>query len=242
MGKVHDFCDQCLLKFCCRYLTGELIPKRKDFCVAYLAWKTVYDMSNIPRKFMFVNKPQSLSFGNAEDTVTEYLSNVVGNVDEHGIGMFIFSDTVGNGKTHIGSVILNHYIVEKVRILGCKCFDLDYPLAMYVDYAHLIDVLRYERDDSETGYFIGNVMNTNLLLLDDIGSGKMSEYAREQTNIIVNYRYNKKLPIIATSNLSAEELSQENMVGKRAMSRMLDNSLVIQLSKPSLRRSVKAFN
>jgi DNA replication protein DnaC len=242
VNKIHSFCDQCLLQFCCRYLTGELKPKRQEFCVAYMIWKAIYDRSNIPKKFMFVNKQTSMSFGSVDAILDKYIKHLVINVDERGAGLFLFSDTVGNGKTHVAVMILNHYIVEKIRMLGCKCFDLDYPLVMYVDYAYLIDTLRYERDDYSTESFIDDIMNTNLLLLDDIGSGKMSDYAREQTNIIINYRYNKKLPIIATSNLSIEELSKDSMVGKRAMSRMTDNSLVVPFNCSSLRRPIEAIN
>ena len=44
------------------------------------------------------------------------------------------------------------------------------------------------------------VMTAELLVLDDIGAEKPSEWVEETLNLIVNTRYNERLPTILTSN------------------------------------------
>lgn len=237
---IFSFCNECLMKPYCRYLTGELVIKQTMFCPAYDAWKVIYNMSNIPEKFKLVSFENTKGKDKLKDFYNFYVNKIVDRVNE-GAGVFIYGSRTGSGKTHTGVLILNHYIMEQIRLLKGKCFILEYPLVMYVDYAWLIDYLRYEEESSEVDEFMYNVLNTNLLMLDDIGAGKMSDFAREQTNIIVNYRYNKNLPIIATSNYSFTELEKDDMLGKRAMSRLLDKSFIIECDGTGFRKQAMTF-
>jgi DNA replication protein DnaC len=72
----------------------------------------------------------------------------------------------------------------------------DTPLVYFVDYALLVDTLRDRYSDSYDATLMENAFNVPLLLLDDVGSGKMSDYAREQTNILINHRYGNNLLLI----------------------------------------------
>ena len=52
------------------------------------------------------------------------------------------------------------------------------------------------------------VMDADLLVLDDLGSEKPSEWVEETMNLIVNTRYNERRPTIFTTNY--EELPDDN--------------------------------
>ena len=52
------------------------------------------------------------------------------------------------------------------------------------------------------------VMDADLLVLDDLGSEKPSEWVEETMNLIVNTRYNERRPTIFTTNF--EELPDDN--------------------------------
>ena len=60
----------------------------------------------------------------------------------------------------------------------------------------------------------------DLLILDDIGAEKPSEWVQETLFILVNYRYEQMLPTIFTSNCGLDEL--EERIGKRIVSRMVE--------------------
>lgn len=47
-----------------------------------------------------------------------------------------------------------------------------------------------------------------MLVIDDIGVEKVTEWLSEQLFLVINYRYENSLPIIVTSNQSLEDLGQ----------------------------------
>jgi len=85
----------------------------------------------------------------------------------------------------------------------------------------------------EPTYTLRSLQRTNVLLLDDFGTEKLSEWAAEQLYLIVNSRYEAKLPTIVTSNLNIEQL--EETVGPRIISRLLEKAKVIPVTGPDLR-------
>ena len=48
----------------------------------------------------------------------------------------------------------------------------------------------------------------NLLILDDLGSERASDYALEQLFLVIDTRYRAGKPLIITTNLTAEELKK----------------------------------
>jgi len=82
-------------------------------------------------------------------------------------------------------------------------------------------------------FSLRSLQRTNVLLMDDLGVEKMSEWAAEQLYAIVNARYEAELPTIVTSNLSVDGL--EAAVGTRIMSRLLERAVVLPVTGPDLR-------
>jgi DNA replication protein DnaC len=64
-------------------------------------------------------------------------------------------------------------------------------------------------------------MEADLLILDDLGAEKTTEFVEGEIYNIINYRYNNKLPTIITSNINWNDLeSKYPMNGKRIASRI----------------------
>lgn len=85
-----------------------------------------------------------------------------------------------------------------------------------------------------------------LLLLDDLGSGKVTEWTEEVTYRLINERYNACLPTIYTSNLPADSRDREGRrhgpdlittLGERIASRLAEDVQVIAFKGRDLRRS-----
>lgn len=66
-----------------------------------------------------------------------------------------------------------------------------------------------------------------LLVVDDLGAAKGSEWTEEVNYRLVNYRYEHQLPTIVTSNIRGPELSTN--LGERAASRLREMSRLVVL-------------
>lgn len=62
--------------------------------------------------------------------------------------------------------------------------------------------------------------SANLLVLDDLGAAKGSEWVEEVNYRLINYRYEHMLPTLITTNVRPADLEQE--IGKRVASRLLE--------------------
>jgi DNA replication protein DnaC len=105
-------------------------------------------------------------------------------------GLFLIGPT-GIGKTHIAVAVLRHVI------LTCSA------RALYYDFSELLKVIRSTYNPIVRTAEIGvlkPVMEAELLVLDDLGREKTSEWVEETMNLIVNTRYNENRPTIFTSN------------------------------------------
>ncbi len=74
----------------------------------------------------------------------------------------------------------------------------------------------------------------DLLLLDDIGTGKSSEWVEEVTYRLVDHRYAQMLPSIFVSNLPPDGLA--GVLGDRVASRLRESCRLLRLDGPDLRR------
>lgn len=69
---------------------------------------------------------------------------------------------------------------------------------------------------------------TRLLIIDDIGAERVTDWVRERMVSIINTRVSNNLTTIYTSNLSPEELRGE--LGDRIASRVLGSSQVVEIT------------
>ncbi|MCM1972549.1 ATP-binding protein [Streptomyces sp. G1] len=74
-----------------------------------------------------------------------------------------------------------------------------------------------------------------LLILDDLGAAKQSEWTEELTYRLINRRYTEMLPTLITTNLPTEEL--RSAVGDRVASRLAEMTTRVILTGPDRRRT-----
>ncbi|NLM25495.1 MAG: ATP-binding protein [Firmicutes bacterium] len=119
----------------------------------------------------------------------------------------------GRGKTHLACAIIN-----------------DLKDKNTVAFAHiptLLENIRQGRGDLE------RLLTVDLLVMDDLGSERESDWALEKLLIIVDGRLNAYKPTVFTTNFNLEEL--EVRVGSRLASRILYNSLDLVVQGPDWR-------
>lgn len=120
----------------------------------------------------------------------------------------LFMGPAGIGKTHLAVGILK-------ELLKSKGAD-----ALFVDFQELLRkiVESYVPDSESTEYrLLEPVLNTELIILDDLGSKKATEWARDTIAYIINHRYNNNMMTIITTNYLDEDVSktENNLLAER---------------------------
>lgn len=82
-------------------------------------------------------------------------------------------------------------------------------------------------DDLERDRLMRRVLEVPLLLLDDLGTSKDSEWTEEINYRIINHRYNRMLPTIITTNLPPRSLPEA--CGDRVASRLIGMTRRVEL-------------
>jgi DNA replication protein DnaC len=143
----------------------------------------------------------------------DYLDNVVDRV-ENGDSLYIYSENTGNGKTTWSSKIMNQYI----RKVVAKS-DLEHEV-LYLNVSLFVEAMRnqYTEYSEDIARLREDAMNCKLLILDDIGAERPSEYVCERLYDLINHRYTNMLSTIYTSNLTPFELGDR--LGSRIESRV----------------------
>jgi len=122
----------------------------------------------------------------------------------------------GVGKTHLAVAVLK----QVVRTTGAR--------GLFYDTRDLLRVTRNTYDPSIRTTeldVLRPVMNADLLVLDDLGAEKTSEWVEETMNLIVNTRYNERRLTVFTSNYpdipdDTEPNSLLFRIGQRMRSRL----------------------
>src|SRR3954465_13170706 len=105
----------------------------------------------------------------------------------------------GIGKTHLAVAVLRRAILTR----GAR--------GLFYDTRDLLRVIRSPYNPlvrTAEMDILRPVMEADLLVLDDLGSEKPSEWVEERARLIVNTRYNERPPTISTPN--SAELPDDN--------------------------------
>lgn len=98
---------------------------------------------------------------------------------------------------------------------------------MLVNFGEAMEKVRETfSDDCKDKWYFNRLKNIDVLILDDLGTEKHTEWIEQQLFTLVNYRYERDLPIYITSNFSLWELKYN----PRIISRLYENSLQINFS------------
>lgn len=132
-------------------------------------------------------------------------------------GLLLFGPH-GVGKTHLAIGVLKACI----RTKGARAF--------FFETRELLRLVRdtYNRSVEETEMeILKPLLDADLLVLDDLGAERTSEWVQETLGLVVNTRYNTKRPTIFTSNLvdmpdNTDPRSFIFQLGARTRSRLVE--------------------
>jgi DNA replication protein DnaC len=137
---------------------------------------------------------------------------------------------VGTGKTHesFGAIRQIAHTGVAVSWLATTAADM---------YADLRPRDRGRVEEVHGLSAVNRYMRVPLLLLDDLGAAKTSEWTEETTFRLINYRYEHHLATIVTSNLGPKDL--RDGLGERVTSRLREMSRQVALKGEDRRRALR---
>ncbi|MBZ9635618.1 ATP-binding protein [Clostridium sp. FP1] len=124
-------------------------------------------------------------------------------LNKKGIGLLI-TGNYGAGKTHLAAAIAHELIKQNYQpIFGTLITLLGKVKASYGD--------THSKENEEQ--IINRYINCDLLIIDDLGKEKPTEWILEKLYYIVNCRYENNKPITITSNYNDTKLMDRLTVG-----------------------------
>jgi len=142
---------------------------------------------------------------------------------------------VGVGKTHLAVAVLAELLDTKA-VRGVFC-----------DFTELLDRIQgsFGRGGEESSEeILGPYRDAELLVLDELGARRPSDWARDVLYGLLNTRYNRKRATILTSNYADETdkpggETLELRVGSAVRSRLAEMCQLLTISGPDYRREIR---
>ena len=216
-------CDCRLLARTQALLAAARIPKRYEHC----------ELSNFesdgPHRLLASSRLAAGKF------VEEYP------VDSTGL---LLIGSIGVGKTHLAVGIIKELILSK----GIAC--------LFYDYRELLKQIQNSYNDSVKATeleVLRPVFETEVLVLDELGAVKPTEWVWDTVSLILNARYNDSRTTIITSNFddrsagavagprgAAREETLGDRIGERMRSRLHEMCRIIKMEGEDFRQKFRS--
>ena len=195
-----------------------------EYCGGYRVLKALYSLSRIPVKYQY-NIPLTPSKDDLPkyEELHEFMCNILDHV-EAGDGLYIWSGGTGNGKTTWATKIMGYYFRKIAFDSGLE------NEGLYIYLPTFLENLRqyYSNPDPDFEEVIEMVSRCKLLIIDDIGAEKPSEWVTERLLSFINTRVTNGLSTIYTSNIPLDAVGHR--MGDRVRSRITGSVKEINLT------------
>ena len=185
-----------------------------------------YENSNIPKRYY---NEIELHPSKADEQTFIELNNIRKNVIQfvnEGKNLLICSNNVGNGKTTFATKILKEYInkMENIKIKN-NCPGLFINVTNFLNEKKLAIT---DKTLQEKVYSLEqNIINSNLVVFDDIGVKNISDYDLGALYYWIDSRTNENKSCIFTSNFLPNQL--KNLLDSRIYSRIVNYSIIKEI-------------
>lgn len=190
-------------------------------------------------------EPGSPSLAAALEKAMAYCSGYPHLGDDEGLGLLFCGDN-GVGKTHLAVGVLR----ELVETKGAR--------GQFWDFHGLIREIKssYDPETKTTELqVLEPVVEADVLLLDDLGAWKMTDWMNDTLFYVLNSRYMAKRPTLITTNyqdvtreeaLAADPMRRREFlverIGQRLRSRLMEMCLVVRLQGGDHRQARQQAN
>ena len=153
-----------------------------------------------------------------------YVRNLEDNL-EQGKGLFL-TGNVGSGKTHLIAAMVD-WIARMTTKRAYRAW------IIFITSVDLLALIKYtfdrkNKDDDNTEELMSKLEDCDLLIIDDLGTEKTTDWASELFYKIIDSRYSNLKSTIITTNLTDQELKEK--LSERLVSRIYEMCKGIKLS------------
>lgn len=195
-----------------------------EVCGGYRVLRALYRLSRVPERYCYSIplSPEDEDI-KAFEALDAFKSDIVQNVSE-GKSLYIWGKNTGCGKTSWACKIMSYYFRKVAFESGLE------NEGLFIYLPTFLEDLRnsYSNPDEDFAEVLEMVKKCKLLIIDDIGAEKVTEWVRERLVSIINTRVSGGLSTIYTSNLSPDELLAQ--FEERIASRVLGCSQIVEIA------------
>jgi DNA replication protein DnaC len=139
------------------------------------------------------------------DSAKTYAQRVSAGTQEESL---LLMGEVGRGKTYLATAIASAAVDAKRSVV-------------YFTFSEFLDLVRLHKFDDHEGYREGvqRLLESDLIVLDDLGAEKVTEFVGQELFNMINYRMNRRKPMVVSTNLTPGEI--EDLYGARIASRLV---------------------
>lgn len=132
----------------------------------------------------------------------------------------LFWGNVGTGKSYAAACIANRLMDHGVRVI-------------MTSFVKLLENTRVPLREAET---MMRLSSAKLVIFDDLGAERSTDYALEKTYNIIDSRYRSNKPMILTTNLTLDEMfAEKDLRYRRIYDRIFEVCYPVQWTGPSWR-------
>lgn len=140
---------------------------------------------------------------------------------EDRFGLLLYGP-VGTGKSFYAACIAN-YLLEH-----------GYTATM-TNFTEMVNAIMDRSVDSQR--YIDHLMRKDLLIFDDMGVERESDFVQEQVTVFIDARYKSGKPLIVTTNIGLDEIKKpKNLTYRRMYDRLLEICHPVKVDGKSRRR------
>lgn len=147
---------------------------------------------------------------------------------EKSLGLLLWGD-VGTGKSFFAGCIANALLEQGIPVL-------------MTNFSRILNTLTGMYSD-DRNQFIDSFNKYSLLIIDDLGIERSTDFALEQVFNVIDSRYRSKKPLIVTTNLNLDELKHPSDLGRaRIYDRVLERCVPLKINNQNIRELNAAAN
>lgn len=147
---------------------------------------------------------------------------------EKSLGLLLWGD-VGTGKSFFAGCIANALLEQGIPVL-------------MTNFSRILNALTGIYPD-DRNQFIDSFNKYSLLIINDLGIERSTDFALEQVFHVIDSRYRSKKPLIVTTNLTLDELKYPSDLGRaRIYDRILERCVPLKINNQNIRALNAAAN
>lgn len=157
-----------------------------------------------------------------------YFLNNLNSMKERGIGLYIYSNTKGSGKTRLAISIANE-LIEKYS-----------ESVKFTTTIRILDEIKSTWSENKSdSKLIDSLVQTDILIIDDFGIEQEKGWINEKFYSIINGRYMDKKITIFTSNKSLNDIHYDDRITNRIKERVLQIPFPEESVRDSIAKELK---